>query len=1078
VVEKYAEAWKLVGQRRHDEALQLLKQVIAEEPNYFRAYEQLVHAYNQAHRLEDAESYLKALAAERTSAGGLYGLGKLYLQQRKYQMAESALAGCLAVQPTVLRCVDRFLESALITRKRRLGLTEFLKYADLPGWRGCYPRFRYFHLTGAHAKALPIAHECLAQAESHDDSEVQLEIRGYLAGYYWETGTGYETALAHSARLVELAAQIGDPEDLIHARTAPSYPLLVLGRDHEAEKILSDCLREVEGLGHRRWEVKIQSRLAFLALEKGDFQVALERFHAVQKLQHEHREEFNAAVTGLQIAKAYHALGLFAEARRAFDASGRVFEQGVGMPWESEQAWTSQYLARVHRDEGDYLRAIQSGFDAIRLHRGLGMEWQAGMAIAELAESYEAPGDYQAAIRYTREALRIAVARMDRAGEQLCLARLGALLLKTGRAAEALTPLHRALRLNVETKQPSQEASIRLSLGDAYRQAGQMQSGLGQLRSALSIAERFGLSRQQAEAHYRLGKSLLLAGNRPEARRSLEAALAIAGRTDNGALSSRAQWQLARLHRLDGRLKEALTRIQAAISIVEERRNTVPTPELKTSYQEQNAALYEEAVTIASLLHERAPQASHDEAALVFAEQGRARSLYDVLLEPASRFLDRLSPAERQQRARLEIRWSKAVTASERSPSPQSRAAAEAAERDLADWWTRMRLAHPSKREGISAASVAEALRRVRRNRDAVIVEYALSEVRSVAWVVAAGEIRMVTLPPRERVAALVGAYRREVARHPAAQNAAAYRTPAAALYRALIEPVAPDLARGKRLIVIPDGELHYLPFEALLAPRSNRFLVEDHVVSYAPSIATLVELGDMPPPNGPHELLAYGDPEYGQPGVEATPATLVRSLYRNAGFRFSRLPNTRREVETIARHFDPARRRVRLGAEATEASLKADRLADYRRIHLAAHAAVDERLPTRSGVVLTLKHPGPSTEDGVLRLEEIAALHLNADLVVLSACQTGLGAHRKGEGLFGLSRAFLQAGARRVVMTLWEVNDAATADLMNDLYGHLASGLPAAAALREAKLSMLRSKRLAYRHPYYWAPFALTGLP
>jgi CHAT domain-containing protein len=233
-----------------------------------------------------------------------------------------------------------------------------------------------------------------------------------------------------------------------------------------------------------------------------------------------------------------------------------------------------------------------------------------------------------------------------------------------------------------------------------------------------------------------------------------------------------------------------------------------------------------------------------------------------------------------------------------------------------------------------------------------------------------------------------------------------------------------------------------------------------------------------MPAPSGPHELLAYGDPDYGQPNGEASPATLVRSLYRNAGFRFSRLPNTRREVETIAKQFEPGRRRVRLGAEATEASLKADRLVDYRRIHLAAHAALDERLPTRSGVVLTLKHPGASTEDGVLRLEEIAALRLDADLVVLSACQTGLGAHRKGEGLFGLSRAFLQAGARRVVMTLWEVNDAATADLMSDLYRHLASGLPAATAVREAKLSMLRSDRLPYRHPYYWAPFALTGLP
>ncbi len=186
------------------------------------------------------------------------------------------------------------------------------------------------------------------------------------------------------------------------------------------------------------------------------------------------------------------------------------------------------------------------------------------------------------------------------------------------------------------------------------------------------------------------------------------------------------------------------------------------------------------------------------------------------------------------------------------------------------------------------------------------------------------------------------------------------------------------------------------------------------------------------------------------------------------------RLPYTRKEVTGIAEFFPIADQRVFLGADASESSAKTGRLEGYRYIHFATHGIVDEENPTRSGVILSFD--GSGQEDGILQVTEIMRLKLNADLVTLSACRSGLGKVVRGEGVLGLTRAFQYAGARSVVVSLWNVNDIATAELMKDLYESLKRGLPKDEALRQAKLKLLKGKQRSWQHPYYWAPFVLVG--
>jgi CHAT domain-containing protein len=208
-----------------------------------------------------------------------------------------------------------------------------------------------------------------------------------------------------------------------------------------------------------------------------------------------------------------------------------------------------------------------------------------------------------------------------------------------------------------------------------------------------------------------------------------------------------------------------------------------------------------------------------------------------------------------------------------------------------------------------------------------------------------------------------------------------------------------------------------------------------------------------------PKALVAFGFPNYS--GTRSTASTDNASL--------TALPNTREEVIGIGGLYPASQRALHLAGAATEATAKSDAIAQYRYVHFAVHGLVDEAAPAKSGLALS---PGGGTDDGVLRMDEIAKLRLNADLVTLSACRTGVGKFLQGEGLMALSRAFFYAGAQKVVASLWDVNDASTSQLMRSFYAQLKAGRAPAQALQAAKLSMLRGSQRLWRHPHYWSPF------
>jgi CHAT domain-containing protein/Tfp pilus assembly protein PilF len=355
----------------------------------------------------------------------------------------------------------------------------------------------------------------------------------------------------------------------------------------------------------------------------------------------------------------------------------------------------------------------------------------------------------------------------------------------------------------------------------------------------------------------------------------------------------------------------------------------------------------------------------------------------------------------------------------------------------------RLELGH-DRREPVTAAT----LRQAARNQNRVFLSYWLAPERSFVWAVNGRTIEMFELPGRDHIAGLVDAYRQFIETSLRDPIAADFK-PARELYDILLAPVAHMIRPGSQVTVVPDGPLHSLNLETLpVFDEQPHYFIQDATVTVAPALAIAV----APEPERVHPdaaFLVVGDPE-------------------SAGRDFPRLAHAGREIQAIRSRFGADRAMVLSGNDATPAAYIASPLERFSVIHFAAHATANRASPLDSAVVLS-----PHESGYLLTARDVLEHRLQADLVTLSACRSAGARIYGGEGIVGFAWAFLQAGARSVVAGLWDVSDRSTSQLMEELYAGLHAGLPPAAALREAKLSLIRSNS-NFANPYYWGPFQL----
>jgi CHAT domain-containing protein len=374
-----------------------------------------------------------------------------------------------------------------------------------------------------------------------------------------------------------------------------------------------------------------------------------------------------------------------------------------------------------------------------------------------------------------------------------------------------------------------------------------------------------------------------------------------------------------------------------------------------------------------------------------------------------------------------------------------------------------------------------------------VLLSYSLAEEHATLFAITRSSFRALDLDaPEEDLDKKVSAYRNAL-QQPSTLSPDAIQT-GRELYKTLIEPVSDMIATGDRIVIVPEGSLHSLPFVALIRKLTRAGGKPEYLIHWKPvhvvlSATVYAELQKNRKGNAAVEkpMVAFGDPLYPAKEKSGNPNNAAVRDLETRGILLSPLPSSRKEVEEIAKS-QGAKAKVFVGSDATEEAAKIQTVG-ARYIHFACHGIMNERFPLDSGLALTLPDRiDKGTENGLLQAWEILEqLHLDADLVVLSACKTGLGKDLGGEGLVGLTRAFQYAGAQSVVATLWSIADQPTAPFMRHFYESLKSGKSKDEALRLAQLDFLNNAteievkpgqdmKFDASAPFFWAGFQLIG--
>lgn len=777
-------------------------------------------------------------------------------------------------------------------------------------------------------------------------------------------------------------------------------------------------------------------------------------------------------------------LGEIPSAERSFE---KALEIGRETGDDELQAAALSNLGSAFRRQGDLRAALTHDLEALDLFRRTGRPQKVAEVLRNLGTTHLALGQMERALHHYREALTI----FEQTGDpsRAAVARLSAnwVRISLGRIDEALADLQRLLDERRAAGDRQTEATVLRVIGFAELEAGRPQAARAALEPALAWWRETGDRVHLPSVLTALGEAFYELGDPASAETRFLEAAERGHAVGSFHSETRSLYGLARLERDRGRPGEALAHVERALEILELQRHRVPEPEQRATFFAQERSLFELHLDLLIRLHDLRPDGGFDVAAFEASERARARALLDLLVEregsPETGSVEQEGDPgleamfEARERA-LGERFAEIeqeleeVTADDpdhaerRQALEAQRAETEQTRRQL-ELEIRLRLPrYYALRFGepVKLPAVQELL-----DGDTALVEYALGSEGSLLFVVTREEVRTFRLPATAaQIAADVTTLRSAIAAA-GRRRLASYRSVARSLYERLLAPAEELLGDKTRLLVVADGGLHLLPFETLLTTPPDAspglaelpYLLARWSVVSVPSAGVLAflervdeELREAPPSPEAPTFLVFADPVPG---------------------RWPRLVGSDEEASAIAALHPGGEAVVRSGEEATEARIKSDpQVASARRLHFATHGLLDERHPQHSGLVLT----AGEGEDGVLKVYEIFLLRLAAELVVLSACETGLGEEIRGEGLIGLTRAFFYAGAPRVLVSLWKVDDLATAELMVRFYRGLKEpdAETAAEALRAAKLDLLQEERFA--HPAHWAAFVLTGLP
>ena len=774
-------------------------------------------------------------------------------------------------------------------------------------------------------------------------------------------------------------------------------------------------------------------------------------------------------------------------------------------------------IGKIYSDASDQQKALEYYLQALPLFKLLGNQFVEGITLHNVGIAYNNLGEPGKAVNYFQQALPGFRALGAKSQESLTLSNIGIAYRRLGDYEKAFSYFNQARTIQQQTGNKTQEAGTLDQLGVLYSQQNQPQKALEYHEQALKLQRAAGNVRREAVSLTNLGHVYSVLGRPREALDYLDQSLLILRRIGDLNNAATALENRARAEQQLGNLSESRKNIEESLSLIETVRAQTGSQQHRASYLASRENAYEFYVDLLMQQHASEPGKGYEAEALQASERGRARSLTEMLNEAHADILQGVDAGLVQKelgiRRSLNAKAQRQIQLTAQKGKQEDIAALNNEISALEDDYQQVQAAIRKTSPAYAALMQPQplGLKGIQEQLDAntVLLEYSLGDERSYLWTVTQNSLKTYELPKRDQITKVAQqVYQSMVARSvakrletPAQRQARItaadeqFQKASSELAKMIITPALAELGT-KRLVVIADGALQYVPFAAL-AVNGSRPLVIDHEIVSLPSASSLAiqrqTLANRAP--APKGIAVVADPVFSAADARFKSSSQAKDVAHAAVSRASdtrilehlsggpstgqlvirRLPFTRLEADQILAVAPAGSNFKAIDFRANRALATSGELSQYRYVHFATHGYLD---PTRAGlsaIVLSMIDEQGNPQDGFLRAHDIYNLKLPAELVVLSACETGLGKEVRGEGIEGLTRGFMYAGARRVVVSLWNVNDKATASLMQRLYlGMLRGNKTPAAALRAAQIEMLRSKQ--WQAPYYWAPFVMQG--
>jgi CHAT domain-containing protein/Tfp pilus assembly protein PilF len=809
------------------------------------------------------------------------------------------------------------------------------------------------------------------------------------------------------------------------------------------------------------------------------------------------------ALSLISLGKIYSDLGEQQKALEYYSQSLPLFRAIGNRVWE---ALTLNNIGTVYLRLGEKQKALEYLGQSLTLIRATGERGGESTTLTNIGQVYSELGEKQKALEYYSQSLPLFRAVDDRGGEAGTLHNIGLVYSELGEKQKALEYYSQSLSIFRAVGNRRGEATTLTSIGTVYSDLREKQKALEYYSQSLPLRRAVGDRGGEAVTLFGIGHVYAQLGEKQKALEYYSQSLPLTRAVGDRGGEAVTLFGMASVKRDQNNLTEALNDIESSLKIIENLRTKIASPELRSSYFATVQNRYEFYIDLLMQLHKTNPKSGYDTKALEASERSRARSLLELLKESNANIREGIDPNLLQQEKSLQqqleaIEKQRIETISSPNPNPTKIDEIDKQRLELLEQYQEIQTGIRTASPRYAALTQPQPLtlpeiQRQILDEKTILLQYSLGAYRSYLWVVTSTGVTSYELPKQVDIETAAKDFLEAITNPIYRDTPQQVAQASANLGQLILQPAAAQL-RNKRLLIVPDGVLHYTPFQALTLDQTagkntNVPLIIKHEIITLPSASTLAIIRQnyryRKPPSQTFAILA--DPVF-SPDDERikgkiTQATTEKLEANNLGLNRSlrasnrqwppeRLAFTRQEAQTISSLFPSDSSSQKIDFDANRTTATDGSLANYQIVHFATHALANSQNPELSGIVMSMVDDQGNLVNGFLRLTDIFNLKLTANLVVLSACQSGMGQNVKGEGMVGLTRGFMYAGAQRVAVSLWNVDDEGTAVLMQKFYQKmLQQKLAPAAALRTAQIEMMHQEK--WKSPYYWAAFTLQG--